>query len=413
MDLELVTIGTELLLGFTVDTNSAFLGKALAGAGVRIIRRTSVPDDPAAVRAAVDEALGRTGLVITTGGLGPTRDDLSKHAVTELLGLRLEFHQEIWDDLVARWARMGRKIGERNRGQAEVPVGTTILPNRWGTAPGLWITAERGTVIMLPGVPSEMRGLTTHEVVPRLAALAGPNVIRSVMVRTTGIPESTLAERVTDLEDALDALTLAYLPSLEGVDLRFTAWGIEPGEADARLTAAAERFEERLGDHAYGRGEGDLAAVLLDACRTRSRTIAVAESCTGGMIGARITAIPGSSDAFLGGAIVYADRLKLDLGVPERILEAHGAVSEETVKAMAQACRERFGAHHAVSVSGIAGPSGGSEEKPVGTVWFGFAAADGVEAQRYVFPGTRQEIRTRAAQFALFGLWRRAKSAGA
>jgi nicotinamide-nucleotide amidase len=288
-----------------------------------------------------------------------------------------------------------------------------VLPNRWGTAPGLWITGRLGEVIMLPGVPIEMRNLLTNEVVPRLAPRAAGVVVRSLVVRTTGVPESSLADRVSDVEDTLAPLSLAYLPSLEGVDLRLTAWNMEPGAADSALQSAADRLRSVLGDNAYGAGEDDLAAVLLDACRARSRTIAVAESCTGGMLGARITAIPGSSDVFLGGAIVYADRLKLDLGVPERILEAHGAVSEETVKAMAQACRERFGAHHAVAVSGIAGPSGGSEEKPVGTVWFGFAAADGVEAERYVFPGTRQEIRTRAAQFALFGLWRRAKSAGA
>ena len=408
MNLELVTIGTELLLGFTVDTNSAFLGKALGSAGVRIVRRTSVPDDPAAVRAAVDEALTRTGLVITTGGLGPTRDDLSKHAVVGLLGLSLEFRQEIWNDLVERWARMGRRIGDRNRGQAEVPAGATILPNRWGTAPGLWIPSERGTVIMLPGVPAEMRGLTTHEVVPRLQAMAGGRVIRSVVVRTTGIPESTLAERVADIEDGLGDLSLAYLPSLEGVDLRITAWGMEPEAADAALAAAAAVFEERLGDHAYGRDEDDLAAVLLERCRGQGLTVSVAESCTGGLIGARITAVPGSSAVFAGGMICYADSLKTELGVPERILDLHGAVSEEAVRAMAEASRERFGTSIAAAVSGIAGPDGGSAEKPVGTVWFGFAGPGGTSAERYVFPGSRRDIRARAAQFALLGLLQKA-----
>ena len=172
MDLELITIGTELLLGFTIDTNSAFAGQALGEIGVRITRRTSVPDEPAAVREAVGEALARTGLVLTTGGLGPTKDDLSKNAVAELLGLPLEFRPEIWEALTARWARMGRKISERNRCQAEVPRGATVLPNPRGTAPGLWITAGRGEVVMLPGVPGEMRGLIREEVVPRLAARA-------------------------------------------------------------------------------------------------------------------------------------------------------------------------------------------------------------------------------------------------
>lgn len=413
MNLELVTIGTELLLGFTVDTNSAFAGQALAAAGARIVRRTTVSDDSGAVRDAISEALARTGLVITTGGLGPTRDDLSKQVVADLFELPLEFHPEMWTALTERFARMGRKISDRNRCQAEVPRGATVLPNRWGTAPGLWITGGRGEVIMLPGVPIEMRGLMSHEVVPRLAARAGGAVVRSLVVRTTAVPESSLADRVSEVEDSLAPLSLAYLPSLEGVDLRLTAWNMAPAAADSALQSASDRIRAVLGDHAYGTGEDDLAAVLLDVCRARGSTVAVAESCTGGMIGARITAIPGSSDVFLGGAIAYHNRPKVDLGVPQRILETHGAVSEQTVKAMALGCRERLGADRVVAVTGIAGPGGGSEEKPVGTVWFGFAGADGVEAERYVFPGSRQEVRARASQFALFGLWRRAKSAGA
>jgi nicotinamide-nucleotide amidase len=411
MSLELVTIGTELLLGFTVDTNSAFIGQTLAAAGVPVVRRTSVPDEAAAVRQAVDEALARTGLVLTTGGLGPTRDDLSKHAVAGLLGLPLEFREPIWEELVARWARMGRTIGERNRGQAEVPRGAVVLPNRWGTAPGLWIESPRGEVIMLPGVPAEMRGLLLHEVLPRLQTRGATRVVRSLVVRTTGIPESTLADRVADLEDGLAPLTLAYLPSLEGVDLRLTAWHQEAGPADAALDAAASALEARLGDHAYGRGDADLAGVLLAACGKRSLTLAVAESCTGGMVGARLTAVPGSSAVFLGGMICYADAVKVSLGVPPETLSAHGAVSEETVLAMARAARERFGSSLALAVTGIAGPDGGSERKPVGTVWFGVAAPGGEHATKAVFPGSRQDIRSRATQLALLELLRRAKVA--
>ena len=379
MDLELVTIGTELLLGFTVDTNSAFAGQALGEIGVRITRRTSVPDEPAAVRDAVGDALARSRLVLTTGGLGPTRDDLSKNAVAELLGLPLEFRPEIWEALTARWARMGRRIGERNRCQAEVPRGAAVLPNPRGTAPGLWITADRGEVIMLPGVPSEMRGLVRDEVVPRLAAV----------------------------EEGLAPLTLAYLPSLEGVDLRLTAWDATPEAAGAALAAGAARLREPLGDHCYAEGETDLAAVLLDACRAQRLTLAVAESCTGGMVGERITEIAGSSDVFRGGVIAYANGVKeAMLGVPARILEAEGAVSEGTARAMAEAAQSQLGASLAVAVSGVAGPAGGSDEKPVGTVWFAFAGPTGTQAERIVFPGSRHEIRVRACQFALFGLLR-------
>lgn len=410
MDLELVTVGTELLLGFTIDTNSAFLGQALAGVGARITRRTSVPDDPGAVAAAVREALARSRFVITTGGLGPTRDDLTKHAVAGLFGLPLDFHQDIWDDLAARWSRMGRKIGDRNRGQAEVPRGALVLANRWGTAPGLWITGEPGEVVMLPGVPTEMRGLVTHEVVPRLAARGGTRVIRSRMLRTTGIPESALADRIGDIEDALPPLTLAYLPGLEGVDLRLTAWNSDAVAAEEALDAAAARLAERLGDHAYGGENADLAAVLLEACRARGLTISLAESCTGGLVGVRISAVPGSSAVFLGGMICYDDAFKRELGVPARILGEQGAVSEGTVRAMAEAARARYGTSLCAAISGIAGPDGGSEEKPVGTVWFAFADRLGVESVRYIFPGSRGDIRARAAQFALLGLLRRAKA---
>ncbi|NOT06727.1 MAG: competence/damage-inducible protein A [Gemmatimonadales bacterium] len=411
--LELVTIGTELLLGFTVDTNSAFLGQAFAEAGVRVARRTSVPDDPEAVREAVREALARTGFVVTTGGLGPTRDDLSKKVVADLLRLPLVFRPEIWDELSARWARMGRTINDRNRSQAEVPQGATVLPNRWGTAPGLWIAAAEGVVVMLPGVPLEMRGLVTHEVVPRLASMGRGLVVRSLTLRTTGIPESLLAEQVSAVEDGIAPLTLAYLPSLEGVDLRLTAWNLPPEAAAAALQEAAARFRAVVGNQCYGAGDDDLAAVLLAACRSAGLTLALAESCTGGMIAERITAVPGSSDAFLGGEVCYANSAKERLGVPPRILEEHGAVSEEAVRAMAPLARAKFGADLTVAVSGIAGPSGGSAEKPVGTVWFAFADAGGVETRRVNFPGTRHEIRARASQYALFGLLSRAKSAGA
>ncbi|MGH7559437.1 MAG: competence/damage-inducible protein A [Gemmatimonadales bacterium] len=413
MDLELVTVGNELLLGFVVDTNSAFLGQALSAAGFRIARRTSVPDDPSAVRDAVGEALRRTRLVLTTGGLGPTKDDLTKVAVAELFGAPLEFQPAIWEELAARWARMGRTIAERNRCQAEVPRGATVIPNRWGTAPGLWLAGEPGEVIMLPGVPLEMRNLLTHEILPRLAARSGGTVIRSLVVRTTALPESVLADRVAAIESTIEPLSLAFLPTLDGVDLRLTAWNLPPDEADRRLAEAAARLEGALESHAYARDREDLAEVLLRAARERRLTVAVTESCTGGLVSKRITEIAGSSDVFVGGVVAYGNEVKRDLlDVPQPTLDAHGAVSAETAAAMASRIRRRLGASLAVAVTGIAGPDGGSDEKPVGLVWFGFDGPQGIQTERYVFPGTRPEIRARAAQFALWGLLRRAKSAG-
>jgi len=408
MNIELLTIGTELLLGFTVDTNGAEIARALSSVGVQVVRRTSVGDHAAAIREGVEGALARTGAVLTTGGLGPTRDDISKKVVAELFGMPLDFDEEVWNHLVERFARLGRTPVASNRSQAEVPRGALVLRNRWGTAPGLWLEGGRGLVIMLPGVPGEMRRLLEHEVVPRLAGRGGGRVVRSHLVRTTGIPESTLAERMRDIEREIAPLTLAYLPGLDGVDLRLSAWQLPPEEADRRLAAAAELLRERGGDHVYGETEADLAELVLDAARTRQVSIATAESCTGGLVGGRLTEIPGSSDVYRGGVVCYADALKTSLlGVEPELILRHGAVSEAVALAMARGAAERLGASAAVSVTGIAGPGGGSEQKPVGTVWIGVALDGRAEARHTLLPGSRHDIRARAAQMALHLLLRR------
>ena len=409
MNCELVTVGTELLLGFTVDTNSAEIGRALAAAGVRVVRRTAVSDDPAAIRDAVGGALARTGVVITTGGLGPTADDITKKTVAELFGATLVFDPSVWADLEARFARLGRVPSANNRGQAEVPAGAVVLPNRWGTAPGLWLEGPPGLVVMLPGVPVEMRNLLASGVLPRLAARSGQGgVIRSTTVRTTGIAESTLAERLGDIDERIAPLTLAYLPGLGSVDLRATAWNLPAAEADRRLAEAAALLAERAGEHAYGAGDDDLAALVLEEARKRGLQIAVAESCTGGLLGGRLTAVPGSSSQFLGGVISYSDGAKQELlGVPEALLAAHGAVSGPVAAAMAAGAARALGAQVAVSITGIAGPDGGSKEKPVGTVWLGFSMPGGTDAILRNTIGTREEVRARAAQISLFELWRR------
>ena len=408
MNIELVTIGTELLLGFTIDTNSAFAGRTLADLGVRVVRRTSVPDSPEAIRAAVTEALARTGAVITTGGLGPTRDDITKKVVAEIFGASLEFQEPLWQALVERYRRFGRVPVESNRSQAEVPRGATVLPNRWGSAPGLWLEGKPGLVILLPGVPLEMRNLLITEVVPRLAARGGTSVIRSRVLRTTAIGESVLAERLGEIERDIAPLTLAYLPDQVGVDLRLTAWDLTPEDADARLASAAELIRARAGGHVFGEGDDDLAAVLLQSLRRSEVKLAVAESCTGGLLGARVTAIPGSSASFLGGVIAYDNQVKIDaLGVPSDLIGKHGAVSAEVALAMARGARARLGAEAAIAVTGIAGPDGGTEEKPVGTVWFGISERNHEETVRHIIMGERDEVRARAAQWGMYLLWRR------
>jgi nicotinamide-nucleotide amidase len=406
MNIELVTIGTELLLGFTVDTNGAEIARTLAEQGVQVTRRVSVADRPEEIRNAVAEALERTGAVLTTGGLGPTRDDMTKKVVAELYDAPLEFDQTVWDNLLERFARLQRHPPASNRTQAEVPRGAVVLRNRWGTAPGLWLEGRPGLVIMLPGVPQEMRKLLQLEVIPRLAARASGSIIQSRLLRTSGIPESALAERLGEVETEIAPLTLAYLPGYEGVDLRLTAWELQPDEADRRLAAAADLIRRRAGDPFYGEGDVDLAALVLDTARAQGVRVAVAESCTGGLLGGRMTEIPGSSDVFVGGVIAYDNAVKVEaLGVPPNLLSEHGAVSEPVAQAMAQGAAERFAVEAAVSVTGIAGPGGGSEQKPVGTVWIACSVGGAVRARRSLFPGSRHEIRARAAQAALHLLY--------
>lgn len=405
MKLEVVTIGTELVLGLTPDTNAAELGRALAAAGAEVVRHVAIPDRPAVIRAAVAEALDRTGFVITTGGLGPTRDDMTKHEVAALFGKPLQLDAGLLRSLEARFRRLGRPMPALNRGQAEVPEGATVLPNPRGTAPGLWLEDERGRVaVLLPGVPSEMRELLVGEVLPRVARRTGDptRVVLSRTLRTTGVPESALAERIGPVEEEIAPLTLAYIPSVDGVDLRVTAWVLPREEADRRLGEAAVRLRERVAEHCYGEDGADLAGAVLDALRARRERLAVGESCTGGLLAGRLTAVAGASEVFVGGVVAYDDGVKTALlGVPAEILEAHGAVSEETVRALAEGAQRRFDVQAALAVTGIAGPSGGTPEKPVGTVWL--AARHGAEtrALNRVFPGDRGEIRARSAQAAL------------
>lgn len=412
MQIEIVTVGTELLLGLTLDTNAVEIARLVSGIGVRVTRRTSVADQADDIRRSVSEALARTGAVITTGGLGPTRDDVTKRVVADLFRAPLEFDEVVWGDLVQRFARLERKPAPSNRSQAEVPQGALVLRNRWGTAPGLWMEGSHGLVIMLPGVPQEMRRVMEHEVIPRLAERATDRVIRSLVVRTTGIPESSLAEQIGAIEEEIVPITLAYLPGLDGVDLRLSAWSLPNDEADRRLRAAAALLRGRAGENVYGEGDCDLASLVLEQARARKIRLAVAESCTGGMLGGRLTEVPGSSDVFLGGVIAYDNAVKQELlGVPEALLAQHGAVSEPVAGAMAQGAARRLGAAAALSITGIAGPDGGTPSKPVGTVWIGSFLDDVVETRRTLFPGTRHEIRARAVQAALFLLHRRLKGA--
>lgn len=408
MELELVTVGTELLLGHTVDTNAADIAAAVAAIGVPLSRHTAVGDEPDAIADAVSAALGRAGIVIVTGGLGPTRDDVTKRVVAGLYGVPLELDAAYLSDLEQRFARHRRgPMPASNRSQAEIPRGALRIPNPRGTAEGLVLEGRPGTVVLLPGVPHEMRAMLRDSVVPLLrrradAAGAEARVVRSLTLRTTGVTESGLADALASVEQQLRGVTLAYLPGWEGVDLRLTTAARSVIEADGLLEEAASALAPSLGDRCYGRNDEDLARVILGILSGIGWTLATAESCTGGILGGRLTAVPGASDWYLGGVVAYANASKVrDLGVAQEVLEREGAVSEAVAAAMAEGVSERFGSDAAIAVTGIAGPLGGTPEKPVGTVWLAARAGAERRVVQVRFPGGRDEVRYRSAQAAL------------
>jgi nicotinamide-nucleotide amidase len=411
VNVELVTIGDELLLGFTIDTNAAHLARELSAIGVGMTRRTTVGDAAPAIATAVREALDRSGAVITTGGLGPTSDDLTKPAIATIFERAMHLDEEHLAWMAERWRkRFGTALPAANRNQAMMPEGSHKLENRHGSAPGIWLEDARGRwVAMLPGVPREMRGMLADTLIPLLRArVTADRVVRSRTLRTTGIAESALADRIGAVDASLpDSVSLAYLPNADGVDLRLTARGLASADADRVLAECAVRLEAVLGADIYGEDETDLAAVVIDACRGRGLTIAVAESCTGGMLGERITRIPGSSDAFVGGVIVYANELKTRLlDVPAAMLREHGAVSEQVALAMADGACAEASVQVGVSITGIAGPTGGSAEKPIGTVFIACIGPSKRMVEKYLFGGTREQIQESAAQAALVLLWK-------
>ena len=419
-EVEIVTIGDELLLGFTIDTNAAYLARKLAEQGVAVARRASVGDDVATIVSAVREALDRTGLVITTGGLGPTTDDVTRDAIAQVFGRELAVDDAHLEWMRDRWKkRFGREMPESNRRQALLPRGATKLENKHGSAPGILVEDDRGRfVVTLPGVPRELRGMVDDTVLPLLRERgygSGGRCIRSLTLRTTGVAESLLQDQLRDVRvttgttqqdsvplSAAPGLQFAYLPGVDGVDLRLTVHTQSAEDATARLSQASRAIRDVVGDSIYGENDDDLARVLLDACRSATLHIAVAESCTGGLLGARLTSIPGSSDVFIGGVIAYSNEVKQrELGVTRGDLEAHGAVSEAVVRQMAIGARQKFGAELALAITGIAGPDGGTPEKPVGTVWICVAFGDRVEPRKIQSWGDRQEVRYRAAQAAM------------
>jgi nicotinamide-nucleotide amidase len=409
MSVEILTIGTELVTGLIVDGNAAHIARVLSENGFEVARTGSVADDRARMKDAMRGALERSGTLVCSGGLGPTADDFTRDVAAEVFGRKLVRDQALVDGLRERFARRGiTPMPETNLVQADVPEGATVIPNALGSAPGLWIEDGARLIVLMPGVPKEMQRMLAEEIIPRLQARAGTpphgrSVIRSRILRTTGIGESALADKVGKLNGVLsDKLTLAWLPTLSGSDLRLTAWNMPESEADAALAKAADAIRPKLGHWYYGEGDEDLAEKVLALLEKERARISVAESCTGGLLGQRLTAIPGCSSWFFGGVIAYDNNVKLDfLGVSSETLATFGAVSEEVAREMAEGAARAMRTEAAIAITGIAGPDGGSESKPVGTVWIGIRWRDTTRAFHHVFPGDRDDVRGRAAQWSL------------
>jgi nicotinamide-nucleotide amidase len=400
--IEIVTIGSELLRGDTIDTNGAWLGRALLDMGIAVARRVTVADDNDAIRDAVEAALHRTGAVLCTGGLGPTTDDLTRDVVADLFDMPLQRNEPVLDAIRRRFDDMGVVMPEINVRQAMVPAGARVLDNRNGTAPGLLLEDDRGLAILLPGVPGELYPLFNESVAPllreRWAGRLPP--IRRALLRTTGAGESRVMEEVADLIEAVRPVDIAFLPHTTGVDVRLSVRG-DAGEDDV-LEAAARRFQDRLHRWVYTTEELDLAECVGASLRRQRRFLVLAESCTGGLIAKRVTDIPGSSAWFATGWVTYANDAKIrDLGVGAADLERFGAVSEIVARQMASGARRRSGAACAIAVTGIAGPGGASADKPLGTVWIATDVNGDVTARSYRFSGSREQVRERAAQAAL------------
>ncbi len=410
MDVYLLIIGDEILLGQVIDTNSAWIGQQLSLHGYRVVGKTAVPDTHADILAALDTAARRVPIVITTGGLGPTKDDITRGALAEYFDSRLVFHQETYERIAAYFVRIGKPLPESARLQATVPEKATLLTNKVGSAPGMWFEREGKVFVSLPGVPFEMQYLMTEEVLPRLQKRFPGSPLVHRTLRTAGEGESTIAKRLEAFEDALpNHIRLAYLPSLGQVRLRLSGrWAeatVPPDAADRLKTeveAYAEKLRQLLPDVIYGAEDDTLEQVVGRLLCEQGRTLGCAESCTGGYVSHLITAVPGSSEYFTGSIISYSNEMKQNLlGVRAETLQQFGAVSEQTVLEMARGALEVLKVDIALSVSGIAGPGGGTPEKPVGTVWMAVADRERSVAQKHVFARDRLKNIQLAAIFGL------------
>jgi nicotinamide-nucleotide amidase len=402
MRAEILTIGDELLRGEIVDTNKSFLSERLLGLDVETRHHVSVCDDPEDMAEALRAAVARSDVVLVSGGLGPTRDDLTVEVLARTFGRKLVLHEPSLAAIRAFFARFGREMSENNAKQAWLPEGAEALANPIGTAPGCFLEEGAALVFCMPGVPRELVRMMDEQVLPRIAARRGGGaVVRARLLRTFGLGESNLDERLQGVATDLGA-TLGFRTQFPDNHVRVVVRDASAAAAEARLEAACAAVRERLGALVYAEGEETLEAVTGRLLAESGRTIAVAESCSGGLLAERISSVPGASAYFRGGVVAYANAVKVSaLEVPAALLEQHGAVSGPVACAMAEAVRKRFDADFGVATTGISGPSGGSPEKPVGLVFVALARAGETRAEELVLPFDRERHRRLTAQLAL------------
>lgn len=400
---EIITIGDEILIGQIVDTNSAWIAKQLNDIGVRIKQMTSISDDKNHILDSLSNAAERADIIILTGGLGPTKDDITKTTLAEYFGVGMRRDETTLRAVENIFSRYKRPMLEVNIKQADVPENCTVLQNLNGTAPGMWFDHHGKIYVSLPGVPFEMMILFEEEVIGRLKNLFKLPAIVHHTILTAGIGESFLAERIAPVEDSLPPhIKLAYLPKLGQVRLRFSAYGADERILKSETEYYVQQVNKLLGDYIITSEDKPLEKVILDFMESRGLTLCLAESCTGGYLSQLITQHPGCSNVFLGAAISYSNELKQRmLNVHEKTLQLHGAVSEETVKEMAAGAMQLSSSDYAVAVSGIAGPDGGTPEKPVGTIWIAVAGKSGIIAKSFQFGNRRMQNIERSAINAL------------
>jgi nicotinamide-nucleotide amidase len=400
---ELITIGDEILIGQIVDTNSAWMAQELNAIGVKVKQITSVSDNREHILAALHEASKRANIVLITGGLGPTKDDITKATLCDYFGGGLTFSDLQYAQVEKLFRSFGREVTKINRKQAEIPERCELIVNYNGTAPGMWFEKDDTYYMSMPGVPYEMKTMMETQVIPKIRDTFSLPVIAHRTFLTQGIGESILSEMISSWEDALpNNMKLAYLPSPGMVRLRISALGENEVQVASEVQQQATSLYNLIGQHIYGEGDQTIEAIIIDILRKTNKRLSLAESCTGGNIAHLLTSIPGASDAFVGGAVVYTNTMKVDvLGVNPQTLTNYGVVSEEVVREMALGAIRKFNSDFAIAVSGVAGPGADKDGNPVGSVWIAIAGKDFTEAKKFQFSTNRERNITMASYSAL------------